>query len=151
MIITYNTYKFPGKFEKFVTIFTDINNNAEYRVDITGFVKAIPMGVLEVKPRKISLGGGFKTGSVIPVSFEIANTGDFDMEVTRIVLKKKKTILFDAAHSGVIIIKPGKKEKIETTITSDTSGRMLDYAMIHSDARNVTKKGYKVVVVATFE
>ncbi len=151
MVITYDTYKFPGKFEKFVTVFTDVNDKTEYRVDLTGFVKAVPMGVLEVKPRKIKLGSGLKTGTPIPVSFKIKNTGDADMKVTRIVLKKQKAVIFDRYENAAVIIKPGESRTIETNVSTDKPGRMLEYAMIHSDARNVTKKGYKVVLTATFE
>ncbi len=34
-------------------------------------------------------------------------------------------------------------------IVAKKPGRYLDYVMIYSNARNVTNKGYKVVVVAT--
>ena len=149
--ITYHTYKFPGKFLKYVTVFTDIPAKSEYVVNISGFVKAIPMGVLEVKPRKIALIGNLKTNSPFPFNIAITNTGDADMEVSKIVSKKRGTVFFDAAKRGKLIIKPGKTVHIETSIISEEKGRMIDYIMIHSNARNVTSKGYKVVLIGTFE
>lgn len=151
MEITYNTYKFPGKFEKFVTVFTNIPGKEQYRVDIHGFVKAIPMGVLEVKPRKITLAGNLKTNVPVPFTIAITNVGDADMEVTRIVSKKKKTVFFDSAKEGKFVISPGKTADFKTEVVSDKKGRMLDYIMIHSNARNVTSKGYKVILIGTFE
>lgn len=144
LTIVYNTYKFPGKFEKFVTVFTDINAQKELRIDIHGFVKAIPMGVLEVDPRKIEL-GEVKVGVPISGVIIVKNTGDATMELTKAVSKKYKTVYF----SGSASIPAGETFSIPLSVTAQEPGRYLDYIMIHSDARNVTKKGYKVVVTAT--
>ncbi len=149
--ITYYTYKFPGKFAKFVTVFTDIPGKDQYRVDINGFVKAIPMGVLEVQPRKIALGDSLKAGSPLPFTISITNTGDAEMKITKIVSKKRKTLFFDSDRTGELIIKPGNTANIDTEVIYDSKGRMLDYIMIHSNARNVTSKGYKVILTGTFE
>lgn len=151
MEITYNTYKFPGKFAKFVTVFTDIPGKKQYRVDISGFVKAIPMGVLEVKPRKIVLDGELKINVPKAFTLAITNTGDADMEVSNIVSKKRKTVFYDADKQGKLIIGPGKIKTIKAIVVADKKGRMLDYVMVHSNARNVTKKGYKVILIGTFE
>ncbi len=106
------------------------------------------MGVLEVKPRKVSA-GEIKVGT--PATFEIGvkNTGDADMVLTRVVSKKQGTVYFDAGTAGEMIIRPGETRTISIEIVAKKQGRYLVYVMIHSNARNVTKKGYKVVVVAT--
>lgn len=151
MEITYNTYKFPGKFAKFVTVFTNIPGKEQYRIDINGFVKAIPMGVLEVEPRKITLAGNLKTNVAVPFTITMTNSGDADMEITRIVSIKRKTVFFDSAQEGKLIIKPGKTAELNTSVVSDKKGQLLDYIMIHSNARNVTPNGYKVILIGTFE
>ncbi len=132
-------------------MFTNIPGKEKYRVDISGVVKAIPMGVLEVKPRKIVLDGELKIN--VPKSFtlSITNTGDADMEVNKIVSKKRKIVFYDANKKGKLIIHPGKTQTIKAIVTADKKGRMLDYVMVHSNARNVTKKGYKVILIGTFE
>jgi hypothetical protein len=73
------------------------------------------------------------------------------MEITKVVSKKRKTVFFDAAQSGRITIKPGDTHTIKASMVNDETGRMLDYIMIHSNARNVTAKGYKVILIGNFE
>lgn len=131
-----------------MTVFTDVTSQKESRIDITGFVKAIPMGVLEVTPRKVSA-GEIKVGAPALLEIEIKNTGDADMVLTRVVSKKHGTVYFDASACGKMTIRTGETKTIPIEIIAKKQGRYLDYVMIHSNARNVTKKGYKVVVVAT--
>jgi hypothetical protein len=106
------------------------------------------MGVLEVKPRKVSA-GDIKLETPAPLEITVKNTGDAAMAITKIVSKKHGTVYFDAGTKGKIIIRPGETRTIPIIIIAEKQGRYLDYVMIHSDARNVTNKGYKVVVVAT--
>ena len=109
------------------------------------------MGVLKVQPRKIALGNQLKIGTPISFDIPLANTGDKVMEVTKVVSRKRKTVFFDEKNQGKIIIKPGEIHTIKTSVISTKKGRMLDYLMVHSNARNVTPKGYKVILIGTFE
>ena len=118
------------------------------KIDITGYVKPIPMGVVEVKPRKISA-GEIKVGSPVKLTIDVKNTGDADMDITKVVSKKHGTVYFDASTAGKMIIRPNDTKIIPVEIVAKKPGRYLDYIMIHSGARNVTDKGYKVVLVAT--
>jgi len=77
------------------------------------------------------------------------NTGDAPMVITGIVSKKFKTVYFDAVQSKEITIAPGESRTVDVSIKAEKEGRYLDYILVHSNARNVTKKGYKVVVVAS--
>jgi predicted component of type VI protein secretion system len=106
------------------------------------------MGVLEVKPRKVSA-GDIKLGTPAPLQINVENTGDADMAITKIVSKKHGTVYFDAVAKSKIILRPGEVRAIPIEIIVEKQGRYLDYVMVHSDARNVTTKGYKVVVVAS--
>ncbi len=146
----YNTYKFPGKFEKFVTVFTDAPDQHEARIDIVGYVQAIPMGVVEVKPRKFSA-GDVVVGQKAERHIVVKNVGDKEFEVTKVFSKKHHTIYFDATVDQKVVIHPGQSKSFPITITAIKAGRYLDYVMIYANARNVTAKGYKVVVVAQAE
>ena len=106
------------------------------------------MGVLTVTPRKVSA-GEIKVGVAHALEIAVKNTGDADMDVARIVSKKHKTVYFDAQKGEKMIIAPGETKTFTIEVVAKKEGRYLDYVMIHSGARNVTKKGYKVVVVAT--
>ncbi|OPX41807.1 MAG: hypothetical protein B1H13_00085 [Desulfobacteraceae bacterium 4484_190.3] len=105
------------------------------------------MGVIEVKPRKVSA-GEIKVGSPVKLTIKVKNTGDADMDITKVVSKKHGTVYFDAATAGKMVIRPNETKIIPVEIVAKKPGRYLDYVMIHSNARNVTDKGYKVVVVA---
>jgi len=158
LIINYATYKFPGKFEKFVTVFTDeaggTNDKGEkigkqYKIDITGYVKPIPMGVLEVEPRKVEL-GNLKIGTTTTYNLPIKNAGDADMKVSKVFLKKQDKDLLVENNLGELTIKPGETVYVACPVTSGEEGSYLEYVFIYSDARNVTEKGFKIVLIATF-
>lgn len=106
------------------------------------------MGVLEVDPRKVSA-GEININESVKIVLMVKNTGDAAMSITKAESKKQGTIFFDGAKSGNMIIPPGESREIPCEIVGKETGRYLDYIMIHSDARNVTDQGYKVVVVAT--
>jgi len=131
-----------------VTVFTDREKQKKVVIDIIGYVDPIPMGVLEVKPRKVSA-GEIRVERPARIVIPIKNKGDADMVVTRVVSKKHDTVYFDAATGGKMSIRPGETLTVPIEIVAAKPGRYLDYIMIHADVRNVTAKGYKVVVVGT--
>ncbi|MBN1848478.1 MAG: DUF1573 domain-containing protein [Deltaproteobacteria bacterium] len=149
--ISYNTYKFPGKFEKYVTVFID-QEHQERRaiINLVGYVEPVPMGVLDVDPRKVSA-GEIKINEPVKLLIMAKNTGDADLEITKVESKKSGMVFFDGATSGNMIIRPGEIREIPFEIVGKEAGRLLDYIMIYSNARNVTEQGYKVVVIATVE
>lgn len=118
---------------------------------IHGFVDPIPMGVLEVEPRKITIEGEHAAGAQVPVAIAITNTGDAAMEIHDIIQKKQKVTLYDAKASGKIVIKAGETKTMTVHVTKPKPGKLLDYVMIHSNARNVYESGYKVVLVGQFK
>ncbi len=117
-------------------------------ISLIGNVDAIPMGVLTVDPRKISV-GNIKINVSTKFGVTMKNTGNAPMVVTRLVSKKFKTVYYDALKSKGIVLAPGESRTVEVSIKAEKLGRYLDYILIHSNARNGTKKGYKVVVVAS--
>ncbi len=144
--ITYTTFKFIGKFEKYIWIQTK-EVPEKYTITMTGDVTPMPMGVLEVQPRKVTVGDakvGETTAAVIPVK----NTGDATMHILKVESSKTNTVFFDSEKSEKIAIDPGQTKDVSITVTPAKAGRYMDYVMIYSDARNVTEKGYKVVVSA---
>ncbi len=120
----------------------------ELVISLVGNVDPVPMGVLTVKPRKIAV-GDIKINALTTFYLTMKNTGNAPMIVTRIVSKKFKTVYFDAILSREITIAPGESRTVEVTFKAEKAGRYLDYIMVHSNARNVTQKGYKVVIVAS--
>jgi uncharacterized membrane protein len=146
--IVYNTYKFPGKFEKYVTLFTGPEGKKEHKITLTGNVDPIPMGVVDVDPRKLDA-GDLTVGQAKIIPLVIKNTGDADMKITKVYSKKHKSVYFSTENNAPMIVRPGESEKIPLELVPEKPGRYLDYVMIDSDARNVTEKGYKVVVVGT--
>ena len=66
------------------------------------------------------------------------------MLLSLVISKKFKHVYFD----GEVAIAPEGVHTFPIQVTAEKAGRYLDFVMIHSDARNVTKKGYKVIVTA---
>jgi len=144
--IVYNTYKFPGKFEKYVYIQWSEDKNNKMTITMIGEVTPIPMGVLSVDPRKIPV-GTIHVGEPKSVNIFIKNTGDAPMQVNKIVGKKSGLIFFDATNKGPLLLKPGQNVPMPITVTASTPGNYVEYIIIESNARNVTADGYKVVIV----
>ncbi|MEZ7196306.1 DUF1573 domain-containing protein [Pseudodesulfovibrio karagichevae] len=144
MVITYHTFKYPGKFDKTVHIFTGADGGTEDVVHILGYVDPIPMGVMEVEPRKVDL-GTLKAGQANAVSVRVTNAGDAPMKVT--ALKSQK---FGKTYwQGGLTVPAGQSVNIGFALEGLAPGRFLDMVMIHSDARNDIGKGYKAVLLGT--
>ena len=144
----YNTYKFPGKFEKSVTVFWGDEGKENSVITLRGSVDPIPMGVLEVEPRKVTA-GEMVAGKPVPLEISIKNIGDADMVVKKVSLQKATSVFIDEVKTGLMTIKPGEAKSVSITVTANSPGNFIEYVLIQSDARNVTDAGYKVVVVGT--
>ena len=145
-MINYQTFKYAGKFDKTVTIYTGPDGKDEIVIRLKGFVEPIPMGKLEMVPRK-TLVGDLKIGQENEVGLVLNNIGDAPLTVTKIVSRKFKMIYFDGSKSGDLIIEAGKTRKVHFKVTPPKSGKFIDIIMIHSDARNDIGNGYKGVLV----
>lgn len=144
MVITYHTYKYPGKFDKTVHVFSGADGKTEDVIHILGYVDPIPMGVMEVSPRKTEL-GALSVGGPNPVAVVVVNAGDAPMTVTSIESAK-----FHAGYwQGSVQVAPGEKRSIAFEVSPAAPGQYLDIIMVHSDARNDIGKGYKAVLVGT--
>lgn len=147
--IVYNTFKFPGKFEKYVTLTWGEGTSGQTVITMVGDVSPIPMGVLEVDPRKVEA-GDMAVGKPTALTIRLRNTGDAAMKIEKVAAQKSGSVFFDAAKSGgAITLNPGEEKTVAVSVTASTSGNFVEYLMVFSDARNVTDKGYKVVVVGT--
>jgi len=146
--ITYDTYKFPGKFEKYVTLAWGEGGRKKTVVTLVGDVDPIPMGVLDVSPRKVSA-GDMAVGQPVELSFGIKNIGDAAMKVDKVAAQKSGAVIFDAAKDGPMTLAPGQERRVTFSVTAAAPGSYVEYVLVHSDARNVTDKGYKVVIVGT--
>ncbi len=105
------------------------------------------MGVLTVKPRKLAV-GRLPLDKVTVRELVIQNTGDADLSISKVVSKKFKTVYFEAQkEGGALMVKAGGRAVVKLQLKPARAGRYLDYVMIHGEARNITEKGYKVVVV----
>ena len=146
--IIYNTYKFPGKFQKYVNVFWGSGDKEKAVVTLVGLVEPIPMGVMEAEPRKVAA-GDMVPGNPVCVRFSLKNTGDAEMTVSKIVSKNAGTVYYDATASGLLKIEPGANRNVCFAVTAPAPGDFQDLVSIYSDARNVTDHGYKVVVMGT--
>ncbi len=142
MVISYNTFKYPGKFDKTVTVSTGESKANQQIIHIVGYVEPIPMGVMEVTPRKTSV-DGLSNGKATPAKIMIKNAGDAPMIVTAIKSRKFKTTYWQ----GSLKLEAGQTAPVEFLVTPNKSGRFMDIIMVYSDARNDIGKGYKAVLI----
>ena len=148
LLITYNTYKYPGKFDKTITIFTGPEGKEETVIHILGYVDPIPMGVIGMTPRKTDV-GELKANEKNRVQIVIENEGDAPLTVSRIYSSKYKVEYFSAEESNGIKIEAGRKYTMDLDVTPSEPGRFLDTILIYSDARNDIGKGYKGLLSGT--
>jgi len=146
--ITYNTFKFPGKFQKYVNVFWGSGDGEKEVITLVGVVDPIPMAVMEAEPRKVTA-GEMVPGMPVNVRFSLKNTGSADMSITRIESKNTGAVYYDAATNGPMKIKPGANRNVCFAVTAPAPGDFMDLISVYSDARNVTNHGYKVVVMGT--
>lgn len=144
MAIHYNTFKYPGKFDKTVHIFTGPDGKTEEVIHVVGFVSAMPMGILEVMPRKAVV-EGLAFGKTTRTSVLLKNSGDAPLTIRSIKSPKFGLTYWE----GTLTIEAGKSVPVEIGVTPQETGRFMDIIMIYSDARNDIGKGYKAVLVGT--
>ncbi|BDQ37031.1 hypothetical protein SYK_13910 [Pseudodesulfovibrio nedwellii] len=142
MVISYNTFKYPGKFDKTVTVSTGEGKESQQTIHIVGYVDPIPMGVMVVTPRKTTV-EGLVNGKATPTKIMIKNSGDASMTVTAVKSRKFKTTYWQ----GALKLEAGQTAPIEFLVTPNKLGRFMDIIMVYSDARNDIGKGYKAVLI----
>ena len=148
LLITYNTYKYPGKFDKTITIFTGAEGKEETVIHILGNVDPIPMGVIAMEPRKAAV-GELTANSGNNVQIVLKNKGDAPFTITRIYSTKYKTEYYNAENSEGIKIPAEEEYTMDLVVTPSKPGRFLDSVKIFSDARNDDGSGYKGLLSGT--
>ena len=144
-MINYKTYKYAGKFDKSVTVATGAEGLEKTVIRLKGYVDPIPMGVLEMAPRKTDL-GELAVGKDNQVSIVIKNTGDAELRVSRIISRKFDSVYFEANQADAIVIPAGREQKVDLMVKPVKPGHFMDIIMIYSDARNDIGNGYKGVL-----
>ena len=142
LLITYNTFKYPGKFDKTVTIFTGPDGKEETVIHLLGNVDPIPMGTIAMEPRKTMV-GELIANNENKIQIIIVNEGDAPLTISRIYSSKYKAEYFTAGESEGIKIDAGQRYTMDISVIPTETGRFLDTIFIFSDARNDTGTGYK--------
>ncbi|WP_461208620.1 DUF1573 domain-containing protein [Desulfocurvus sp. DL9XJH121] len=141
MVITYHTFKYPGKFDKTVHVFTGPGGTTEDVIHILGYVDPVPMGVMEVTPRKTEV-GALVAGKANPVKIVVTNAGDAPMTVTSVESRKFGKVYW----RGSLAVAPGRSADVAFEVAPGGPGRFMDIIMVHSDARNDIGQGFKAVL-----
>ena len=144
--ITYKTYKYAGKFDKSVSVFSGPDGREETVIRLVGNVEPMPMGVIRMEPRKTDV-GLLRANRENQVQVVIENTGDAALTISRIISTKSNAVYFNGENSDPIILGSGEKSTVTFSIKPDQLGRFLDTILIYSDARNDIGKGYKGLLV----
>jgi hypothetical protein len=143
--ITYQTYKYPGKFDKSVSVFTGPGGEEKTVIRLVGKVDPVPMGVIAMEPRKTDV-GLLTANKENEVQIVIKNTGDATLTVSRIESTTNDSVYFDAEKKGPMVLAAGEKKTAKFFVSPSQPGRFLDVIFIYSDARNDIGKGYKALL-----
>ena len=108
----------------------------------------MPMGVIEVDPRKANL-GTLKLNARQTVKFTVYNKGTAPLKISKVYLQKSGTVQFDGKKNGDLIIDQGKNKQITASFDVKKTGRFLELVIFECDARNSSKKGYKTIMLGT--
>ena len=145
MVITYNTFKYDGKFDKTVNIFTGSEGKDETVIRLVGMVDPIPMGVIEMAPRKTEV-GELVLNKDNTIQIVLKNTGNAPLTMSQIASQKFNKVYYDGEKEGPIVIPAGQQRTVKIIIVPPKAGRFLDSILIFSDARNDIGNGYKGIL-----
>lgn len=126
-------------------MFTGPEGKDETVIHLVGYVDPIPMGVIEMVPRRTEV-GSLTANKKNEVQIVIKNTGNATLTVSRIVSQKFNTVYFDGEKEGPMVIDAGRQRTVNLVINPPKPGRFLDTILIFSDARNDIGKGYKAIL-----
>ncbi len=144
-MITYNTFKYDGKFDKTINIFSGSEGKDETVIRLVGTVEPIPMGIIEMAPRKTEV-GALALNKDNPVQIVLKNTGNAPLTMSRVTSQKFNKVYYDGEKNGPIVIPAGQQRPVKFMIVPPKAGRFLDSILIFSDARNDIGNGYKGIL-----
>ena len=143
MKVTFNTTGAPGPFHKKITITTNLPDQVEIRLDMTGTVREAPGAKVQVNPRKADF-GSVKSGEAAKLQYTVTNTGTLPLVIKKIYSQGDNQVLFDGT-TREMVVEAGKSETIILKIHPQKSGSFSDRIIIISNAKNAPKSGYIVL------
>jgi len=145
--VTYTTEGSPGSFQKKVTFYTDIPGFEKIDIfRITGEVLEAPGAKISVKPRRIVL-EGMEPGALKKESIAVTNGGSLPLVIESIRSEDGKTIYFDGAKEGNLVIEPAQQMTVELQLAAGKeSGGGSELIIIDSNAKNAGKTGYFLIL-----
>jgi hypothetical protein len=128
---------------------TDITDQEEIRLSMTGSVKEAPGAKMQVNPRKADL-GTVNVGKAAKIRYRVTNTGALPLVIKKIYSQTNNQVYFDGVPKH-LEIEPGQAEDITIEITPKNLGPVSDRLIIVSNAKNASKSGYIVMVTGQVE
>jgi hypothetical protein len=145
--VTYTTEGSPGIFQKKVTFYTDIPGFEKIDIfRIKGEVLEAPGAKISVKPRRIVI-EGMEPGALKTESIAVTNGGSLPLVIESIRSEDGKTVYFDGAKEGNLVIDPAQQVTVELQLAAgkgSEGGREL--IIIDSNAKNAGKSGYFLIL-----
>jgi len=150
-VIKFATTLFPGKFNKYIYLDTDISPQAREEITLAGVVDPVPMAEISIEPRKAKL-GTIQIDREKKLPLHITNAGKAPLVITTINSERTDAVYYDAAVKGEIEIAAGESRTIEIEIKPQKKGRLIDVIQVKCNARNAGTKGiYKILATAKVE
>ncbi len=145
--VAYKTEGRPGFFQKKVTLNTNIPGSEKIEIFmIKGEVVEAPGAKISVNPRRILLEGPQRNAGKNQ-SLSVMNEGSLPLVISRIYSKDGKTVYFDGAKEGNIVIEPFQAKTIQIQLAGGSGmEEARDFILIDSNAKNSGESGYFIIV-----
>ena len=143
--IVYDTDGRPGPYEKRIYLITDSLVQPNLEITLKGEVLPAPTAQIRVEPRKINI-GSLQKGSQKEINFKVSNIGNQSLEITKVYSATGKTLIIPKEEAKTRI-PPKESMKLEITFQTATIGPFVEVLLIDSNARNVLKGQYAVMVI----
>ncbi len=145
--VSYDTAGRPGPFEKKVILTVNIPGRETIEIfTIKGNVREAPGAKISIAPRRIALEGAERSAGKKQI-LSVTNEGSLPLAVARIISKDGKTIYFDEARQGSLIVEPAQTKMIEIQLNGSKEEKPeREYIIVESNAKNAGDSGYFLIV-----
>jgi len=145
--VSYATAGRPGPFEKKVILTTNIPGRETIEVfTINGEVREAPAAKISIVPRRIILEGAERSAGKKQV-LSVTNEGVLPLSVTRIISKDGKTVYFDGAKQGSLVVEPAQTKTIEIQLSGNSGEKPeREYILVESNAKNAGASGLLLLI-----
>ena len=141
ILITFKTAGLPGSFKKIATISTDVPDQQEMEINMSGQVKEAPSAKIQVAPRTFEIIA--PPGEEQKQTIMITNTGSLPLIIGKIFGQQNGKVYLNPRPE--LVIEPGGSVSKEIVISREKPGAFREMIAIETNARNATNGRFMIM------